>query len=343
MATKKLASKKTLLSQIDKFPQARIMVIGDIMIDHFIWGNVNRISPEAPVPVVKVTSESYHLGGAANVVHNIHTLGGKVYTSGVTGNDVMGRKIIHELRALSINTEGLIVTNDRPTTVKTRVIAHHQQVVRVDREEVSPFNSNIRERIITYFKKILSEINAVILSDYGKGLLSPELVEEVLALSQREGKVVIVDPKVENINLYKGVTIITPNQKEASEVIGIKILTDEDASRAAVLIREKIGCESVLITRGEHGMTLLEKDGSYAHIPTLATEVYDVTGAGDTVVSALTLALATGASKRVSALIANYAAGIVIKKVGTASVEKEELKRAIQKQDYIFNGGSFNP
>ena len=340
-AMKKLTSKKALLTCIDKFPQARIMVIGDIMIDHFIWGSVNRISPEAPVPVVKVTNESFHLGGSANVVHNIHALGGKVYTAGVTGNDEMGRKIAHDLRALGISTGGIIAIHGRPTTVKTRIIAHNQQVVRLDREEVSPLNKDIKKRIIAYCKKILSDIHAVILSDYDKGLLSRELVEEIIALCKKDKKPVIVDPKVEHIDIYKGVTMITPNQKEASEVSGIKILTDEDAFRAASLLQKKIGCESVLITRGEQGMTLVEKNGSFAHIPTLATEVYDVTGAGDTVVSALTLALATGASKRVAALIANYAAEIVIKKVGTASVEKEELKKAIQKQNYILNGGSF--
>jgi D-beta-D-heptose 7-phosphate kinase/D-beta-D-heptose 1-phosphate adenosyltransferase len=340
-AMKKLTAKKALLTHIDKFSQARIMVIGDIMIDHFIWGSVNRISPEAPVPVVKVTNESFHLGGSANVVHNIHALGGKVYTAGVTGNDEMGRKIAHDLRALGISTGGIIAIHGRPTTVKTRIIAHNQQVVRLDREEVSPLNKDIKKRIIAYCKKILSDIHAVILSDYDKGLLSRELVEEIIALCKKDKKPVIVDPKVEHIDIYKGVTMITPNQKEASEVSGIKILTDEDASRAASLLQKKIGCESVLITRGEQGMTLVEKNGSFAHIPTLATEVYDVTGAGDTVVSALTLALATGASKRVAALIANYAAGIVIKKVGTASVEKEELKKAIQKQNYILNGGSF--
>jgi len=334
---RKLASKKSLLSQIDKFTQARIMVMGDVMIDHFIWGKVNRVSPEAPVPVVNVTSESLRLGGAANVVHNVRTLGGEVYTSGVAGNDEMGRKIIHDLQALKINTDGIIITSNRPTTVKTRVIAHNQQVVRFDRETNSPLNSDCNQRIINYFKKNLPQFHAVLISDYGKGTISPELMEEIIKLSKNKNIPVIVDPKMKNLAFYKGVTMITPNQSEAGEAIGTKILTDEDSSKAAALLREKIGCESVLITRGEYGMTLLEKNGSYTHIPTLATEVYDVTGAGDTVVSALTLALSTGASYKSSALIANYAAGIVIKKVGTASVSKEELKKTIQKQNDFLN------
>jgi len=341
MVMKKLASKKILLNHIDKFPQARIMVVGDIMVDHFIWGSVSRISPEAPVPVVRVTNESFHLGGAANVVHNIHALGGKVYTAGVTGHDGMGKKIVQDLRALGISTGGIIVTHKRPTTKKTRIIAHNQQVVRFDREETSSLSTNIKKRIISYCRKTLSDVDAVILSDYDKGLLSQELVEEVIALCKKDKKPVIVDPKVEHIAMYQGVTMITPNQQEAGEASGIKILTDEDASRAASFLQKKIGCEAVLITRGEQGMTLVEKNGSFAHIPTLATEVYDVTGAGDTVVSVLTLALTTGASKRVAALIANYAAGIVIKKLGTASVGKEELKKAIQKQNYVLNGGTF--
>ncbi|MCX8012151.1 MAG: D-glycero-beta-D-manno-heptose-7-phosphate kinase [Desulfobacterota bacterium] len=337
---KKLITKKALLNQINKFFQARVMVIGDMMVDHFIWGSVNRISPEAPVPVVKVTRESFHLGGAANVVHNIHTLGGKVFLAGIIGDDEMGRKIINELRSLKVSTQGLILVSGRPTTVKTRIIAHNQQVVRFDREETSPLSSEVKNRIISYCKKIFPDVQAVILSDYDKGLLSRDLVEEIIFLGKKEKKIITVDPKVENINNYKEVTIITPNQKEAGEATGIKILTDDDACRAAFLLQKKISCDSVLITRGEQGMTLLEKDRSLAHIPTLATEVYDVTGAGDTVVGALALALATGALPRVAALIANYAAGIVIKKVGTAAVGKEELKKAINKQSYIINGES---
>lgn len=334
---KTLPSKKTLLSHIDKFSQACIMVIGDVMVDHFIWGSVNRISPEAPVPVVNVTSESLCLGGSANVVHNIYTLGGKVYASGVAGNDEMGKKVIQELKSLKISTEGIIMTNGRPTTVKTRIIAHSQQVVRFDREDAFPLDSDTRQQLINYVKKTLSKVNTILISDYGKGVISREVMEEIIILSKRNHKPLIVDPKVKNINLFKGVTMITPNQNEASEAIGMKISSDEDASKAAAMLRDKLECESVLITRGEHGMTLLDKSGSYTHIPTLATEVYDVTGAGDTVVSVLALAFATGASLKVSALLANYAAGIVIKKVGTATVDQEELKRAIRKQNFILN------
>jgi len=327
---KEHASKTILLNLIDKFPQTRTMVIGDIMIDHFIWGNVNRISPEAPVPVVTVTEESRRLGGAANVIRNISSLGGRVYSSGVVGNDEMGEKILQQFRLLNINTEGVIINNDRPTTIKTRIIGHNQQVVRFDREKISPLHPDSKQRIINYVKKCLPEINTIIISDYGKGVVSRDLVEEVTFLSKNKKIPVIVDPKVENIDCYKGVTMITPNQYEAGDAVLVKILSDDDAVKASALLQKKIDCESVLITRGEHGMTLLEKNGSFTHIPTLATEVYDVTGAGDTVISTLGLALATGASAKVSSLLANYSAGIVIKKVGTASVKAEELRQAVK-------------
>jgi D-beta-D-heptose 7-phosphate kinase/D-beta-D-heptose 1-phosphate adenosyltransferase len=334
---KHLPTRKALLDQIDAFPDARVMVIGDVMIDHFIWGGVNRISPEAPVPVVNVTSESLCLGGAANVVHNIRTLGGKVYAVGVAGDDSLGRKIVQDLKALNLSTDGIIIANGRPTTVKTRIIAHSQQVVRFDREEASPLHPDTEEKLTKYIQRMVSKVDAILISDYGKGLISGELMEKLLSLTKAENKPVIVDPKVKNIHLYRGVTIITPNQTEASEAIGVKILTDTDSSRAAELLRERIECDSVLITRGEHGMTLLEKNGACTHIPTLATEVYDVTGAGDTVVSVLALALTTGAALKVAALLANYAAGIVIRKVGTATVDREELKKAIKKQNFIVN------
>ena len=334
---KHLPTRKALLDQIDAFPDARVMVIGDVMIDHFIWGGVNRISPEAPVPVVNVTSESLCLGGAANVVHNIRTLGGKVYAVGVAGDDSLGRKIVQDLKALNLSTDGIIIANGRPTTVKTRIIAHSQQVVRFDREEASPLHPDTEEKLTRYIQRMVSKVDAILISDYGKGLISGELMEKLLSLTKAENKPVIVDPKVKNIHLYRGVTIITPNQTEAREAIGVKILTDTDSSRAAELLRERIECDSVLITRGEHGMTLLEKNGACTHIPTLATEVYDVTGAGDTVVSVLALALTTGAALKVAALLANYAAGIVIRKVGTATVDREELKKAIKKQNFIVN------
>ena len=325
-------SKKTLLKTINTFSRSRVAVIGDIMLDHFIRGNVSRISPEAPVPVVSVSAESLRLGGAANVVYNINTLGGTVYASGLVGNDEMGKKIIQKFKSLDLDTQGLIVTTKRPTTVKTRIIAHNQQVVRFDRETVAPLNGKHRQKIVDYLKKRLPDINAVIISDYGKSVVSRELIEKILVLSRDCNIPVLVDPKVKNIDSYHGVSVITPNQNEASEATGITIAGDDDAHKAAARLQKKLDCGTVLITRGEQGMTLLERNGTCTHIPTLATEVYDVTGAGDTVISVLTLSLAAGASLKVSALIANIAAGIVIRKLGTAAVKLNELKQAIQNQ-----------
>ena len=328
-----LASKKSLLSTLDTFYRSRVAVIGDIMLDHFIRGNVSRISPEAPVPVVNVSAESLRLGGAANVVHNIHALGGTVYTSGLVGNDDMGKKIIQEFKSLKQDTQGLIVATKRPTTVKTRIIAHNQQVVRFDRETVAPLSTKHRQQIVGYLKKHVPSVNAVILSDYGKSVISRDLVEEVLRVTKKNTIPVLVDPKVKNIDSYQGVSVITPNQNEAREATGIEITTDDEAHKAAARLQEQLGCDTVLITRGEQGMTLLERNGTCTHIPTLATEVYDVTGAGDTVISVLALSLAAGASLKVSALMANIAAGIVIRKLGTAVVSLDELTKVIRKQN----------
>jgi D-beta-D-heptose 7-phosphate kinase/D-beta-D-heptose 1-phosphate adenosyltransferase len=328
-----LASKKSLLHTINSYSRSTVIVIGDIMLDHFIRGNVSRISPEAPVPVVSISAESLRLGGAANVVHNIHALGGTVFASGLVGNDEMGKKIVRQFKSLDLDTKGLVVTTKRPTTVKTRIIAHNQQVVRFDREVVSPLTSRHLEKIVSYLKKCLPAVDVIIISDYGKSVVSRKLIEETVNLSTEHNIPVLVDPKVRNIDRYRGVSIITPNQKEASETTGIDILTNDDARKAAQVLRERVQCESVLITRGDQGMTLLERDDMCTHIPTLATEVYDVTGAGDTVIGALALSLASGASLKASALLANLAAGIVVRKLGTAAATLAELKKSIQKEN----------
>nr|MBP7322305.1 D-glycero-beta-D-manno-heptose-7-phosphate kinase [Deltaproteobacteria bacterium] len=323
-------TRKKLINIVDSFSRSRVLVVGDLMIDHFIQGTVSRISPEAPVPVVTMTAETLRLGGAANVVHNVRALGGTVFAAGAIGNDAMGKKILQEFRTLGVNTDGTVKSTAFPTTVKTRIIAHHQQVVRFDRETLRPLPATVRHKLLTYLKHRVPQIDAVIISDYGKTVICQELMKEILTITRAHDVQVIVDPKVKNIALYHGVNMITPNQKEAGESVGLSITTDDDAAHAAQLLQRKLDCDAVLITRGEYGMTLLERNNSCVHIPTLATEVYDVTGAGDTVISALTLALATGASPMVSALIANIAAGIVVRKLGTAVVESEELKRTIQ-------------
>jgi rfaE bifunctional protein kinase chain/domain len=318
------------MKYVDRFPSTRTLVVGDVMLDHYIWGNVSRISPEAPVPVVDVTKESVLLGAATNVVNNVHTLGGKVSVCGVIGHDDAGRQLVQMLRLQGINTDGLIVENGRPTTVKTRVIAHSQQVVRFDRETKVGINRNTHQRIFEYVRQQEDiGLDAIVLSDYSKGVVTKDLVGDIVKLARKKSIIVSVDPKVNHFGIYSGVTILTPNTKEAS--IGSKIEIEDEKSliKAGALLLKRLKCNAVLVTRGEHGMSLFERGGRVTHIPTVAQEVFDVTGAGDTVISTLTLAMAAGAGIVDAARLSNYAAGIVVGVVGTATVKPDELKQKI--------------
>lgn len=306
------------------------MVIGDLMVDEYIWGNVSRVSPEAPVPVVSVTSESLRLGGAGNVVNNIHTLGGKVLLAGIVGNDEMGRKVIHDLHKMGLETKGVIVEPERVTTVKTRIIAQHQQVVRYDREITRPIHPENIQQILSLLEGGINELDAVLVSDYGKGVICEPLMERVRSLTQRAGKILAVDPKVKNFPLFREVTIITPNHYEAAEATGRWIMSEEDLMTVGRTLLQRLQVQSVLITRGEKGMTLFQHNGEVIHIPTMAKEVYDVTGAGDTVISVLTLAMASGATAKEAAILSNIAAGIVVGEIGTATIKASELEDAVR-------------
>lgn len=306
------------------------MVIGDLMVDEYIWGNVSRVSPEAPVPVVSVTSESLRLGGAGNVVNNIHTLGGKVLLAGIVGNDEMGRKVIHDLHKMGLETKGVIVEPERVTTVKTRIIAQHQQVVRYDREITRPIHPENIQQILSLLEGGINELDAVLVSDYGKGVICEPLMERVRSLTQRAGKILAVDPKVKNFPLFREVTIITPNHYEAAEATGRWIMSEEDLMTVGRTLLQRLQVQSVLITRGEKGMTLFQHNGEEIHIPTMAKEVYDVTGAGDTVISVLTLAMASGATAKEAAILSNIAAGIVVGEIGTATIKASELEDAVR-------------
>jgi D-beta-D-heptose 7-phosphate kinase/D-beta-D-heptose 1-phosphate adenosyltransferase len=300
------------------------------MLDHYIWGKVSRISPEAPVPVVNVTKESVLLGAATNVVNNIHALGGKVNICGVIGHDEAGRQLIHMLRVQGIHTDGLIVEGGRPTTIKTRVIAHSQQVVRFDRETKVGIERDTHRRILEYVKRQADDgLDAIVLSDYSKGVVTKDLVRDIVKLAKKKDMIVSVDPKVNHFSIYSGVTILTPNTKEASIGSKIEIEDDESLLRAGALLLKRLKCNAVLVTRGEHGMSLFERSGRVTHIPTVAQEVFDVTGAGDTVISTLTLAMAASADMVDAARLSNYAAGIVVGVVGTATVKPDELKQKI--------------
>jgi len=327
----RLYPKMDMIGCIDRFGDAGVLVVGDVMVDEFVWGRVDRISPEAPVPVVEVQREMLLLGGGANVVNNIRALGGSVYLAGVVGNDTMGGHLVDELKKINVATDGIVALSDRPTTIKTRVIAHHQQVVRFDREKRIRIDEKTTDRIIEYVRSLGKKINAVIISDYGKGVINERLVTGLVDYASKNGLIVSVDPKVENFSIYKNVTVITPNHHEAGSGVGNKIVDDESLLVTGKLILSKLGCENVIITRGEDGMTLFEARGGIVHIPTVAQEVFDVTGAGDTVISTLTLAVAAGATMRDAAVISNYAAGIVVGKVGTATTTAGELKEVIQR------------
>ena len=324
------AESKRLIKFVDQFSRTRTLVVGDVMLDHYVWGSVSRISPEAPVPVVSVTKENVLLGGASNVVNNIHSLGGGVSVCGVIGRDDAGRQLIHMLRNQDIPTGGLIVEENRSTSIKTRVIAHNQQVVRFDRETKNGIEKDTHLRIYDFVKqRVRDGLDAIVLSDYSKGVITKGLVRDIIKLARKNGVIVSVDPKVNHFGMYSGVTILTPNSKEAS--IGAKIDIEDEKSllKAGALLLKRLKCDAVLITRGEHGMSLFERGGRITNIPTVAQEVFDVTGAGDTVISALTLAMASGAGMVDAARISNYAAGIVVGVVGTAAVKPEELKRKI--------------
>lgn len=323
-------------SAITRFSSAKVLVIGDIIIDHFLWGSATRISPEAPVPVVNVKREESMLGGSANVLRNILSLGGQAVLGGVIGNDLMGQKVQELMHELGASTAGLVIGR-RPTTVKTRVVAQGQQIVRVDREVAAPLSRESLEKLLAILTQSIDDFDAVIVSDYAKGVVSEQLMVPLHHLleqaRQRTHKTIplVVDPKPSNIQCFVGATVITPNHHEARQLSGMILDNDVSLGAAARQIRDDIGCKAVLITRGEAGMALLQEDDRLVTIPTMAKEVFDVTGAGDTVVATLSLALASGACMCDAAALANYAAGVVVGKVGTASVSAQELLQTIEK------------
>ena len=328
---------KTITEMIDtdgilsRFKDTTVLVVGDIILDEFIWGKVDRISPEAPVPVVMVKEETQLLGGAANVVNNIRSLGGQVFLSGLIGGDERGRKILSLLEGKGIPTAGILIDPRRPTTVKTRIVAHSQQVVRFDRENQAWLSQGFTDRIVSYVRNTIPHADAVVIADYGKGVVTEGLVQAVTQISKQQKKVVLLDPKINRFHLYRDVTVVTPNSQEASIASGIEIVDEKSLKEAGDKVLDRFNCEVVLITRGENGMALFERGKEAIYVPTTAREVFDVTGAGDTVIGVMALVVAAGASFGEAAVIANYAAGIVVGKVGTATVTPDELKEAVNR------------
>ena len=301
-----------------------VVVLGDVMLDEFVWGDVTRISPEAPVPVVDVRRESVHLGGAANVLANLLALGAHGTVVGVVGTDEAGNRLRNGLRELGARDDNLITDETRPSTIKTRIIAHSQLVVRADRESRAPVNSKLEDEIVSCLKEALRDAHAFVVSDYDKGVVTPRILREILPFAY-ERVPVLIDPKLRNFNHYRPATLVTPNHHEALRMSDSEDHSDDGSHQAARVIREKLGCDAVLITRGDRGMMLLEGGGEPVYVETAAREVYDVTGAGDTVIAALAGALATGAAMIEAATLANHAAGIVVAKVGTATATADEL------------------
>jgi rfaE bifunctional protein kinase chain/domain len=322
---------EVLINSVRSFRKKRILVLGDLILDRFIFGAVSRISPEAPVPVVEIKTESASLGGAANVAANIRSLGAVPIPIGVLGSDLEGKLLREEFRSIGSPINGLLIDKNRPTSTKTRIIAHHQQVCRTDREDRSSLPPPMQSRLAQKFRAALAAADAVIVSDYAKGLISPALLKRILPQARSAGKIICVDPKIYDFAVYKPATVITPNTLETERASGISISGTRDLVRAAKKILENSGIEHLLVTRGEEGMALFEDNSSITHIPTVAQEVFDVTGAGDTVISTLALGLAAGLTILESAILSNIAAGIVVGKLGTASVAPDELIAAIRR------------
>jgi len=320
-------TRKRALDIIAKFSQAGVLVVGDVMVDHFIWGNVSRISPEAPVPVVDVQKDSILLGGCANVLNNIHAIGGKVYVAGVVGADNIGKKLLAELSDRKIETKGIVVKKDRPTTLKTRIVAHGQQMVRFDKEKREPISQDSINKILEYVKSLRKKIGAVVISDYNKGVVSKELIQGIRKIVDDSDIVICLDPKQNNFSIYKGVHIITPNHYEVQRAVGLEINQNNNIEKLSELLIKKYAFPALLVTRGEEGMSLFENGRKiiHTHFPAQAKEVYDVTGAGDTVIGMLALSLAAKANLKEAACLANLAAGVVVEKIGTATVSQKEM------------------
>ena len=338
---------KRLQTIIQKFSKAKILVVGDLILDEYIWGTVDRISPEAPVPVLWANKSTFVPGGAANVANNIRALDAGVCLLGVVGKDNNADILLSELRKRKISQKVIFIESKRHTTVKTRIIAGQQQVVRVDWEHTEALPKKLNQKIMKFVEKNIDDFDAVIIEDYGKGVINMELLGTLISLAREHKKVITVDPKEEHFQYYRGVTSITPNRKELENaIVNLKIKdtdnefrlsvdklnTTRDIDLASRQVLEYLNLESLLVTLGEHGMQLFEKSGRMAHIPTVAREVFDVSGAGDTVIATFTLALACAATKLEAAHIANFAAGIVVGKLGTAVTSRKELVESIRKK-----------
>lgn len=326
-----------LAAWVDRFPRVRVLVIGDLMLDHYIWGQVERISPEAPVPVVQVIRESVHAGGAGNVVANVRALGGSVTACGIVGRDQAGRRLLQELSRIGAGIAGVVASQTATTISKTRIIAYtqhqsQQQMVRLDREQSDAPDGRVQARVRAIVQQQLDNCNVLVVSDYGKGAIDAELLTLLAARRQRNSFIYLIDPKRRNFSHYRGASLVKPNKEEAGLAAGIEIRDETGLRQAGDRLLDLWQAEAVLVSRGAEGMSLFQRHGRAQHFSTMAREVFDVTGAGDTVLATCALALGAGATLEEATILANHAAGIAVGKVGTATVSPVELTAALQER-----------
>ncbi len=320
-----------MLELLARFRDCPVLVVGDLMLDEFIWGSVSRISPEAPVPVVAVRERTHTAGGAANTAANVRSLGGRVTVAGVLGDDAGGRRVRAILEGQGIGTVAVVADGTRPTTTKTRVVAHSQQMVRIDDEQPGDVSATVEAELIAAIANVLAGVKGCVVSDYGKGVITPGLARAVVAAATTAGVPVVIDPKGTDYAKYRGATLVKPNQLEAGQVLNRTLHTDDDVTGAGGELLELLHpAGAVLVTRGSAGMTLFERGKESVHVPAQAREVYDVTGAGDTVAGVLALTLACGGTLPDACRLASLAAAVVVGKVGTAICTVEELRAAVQ-------------
>jgi D-beta-D-heptose 7-phosphate kinase/D-beta-D-heptose 1-phosphate adenosyltransferase len=330
----KSLSRQRLVELLAAMRGKKILVIGDVMLDRYIMGTVSRISPEAPVPVVSVKAEKLAIGGAGNVANNIRALGGEPLLVGMIGEDEAARLFLETVAAKSIRTDHIVRDRTRPTTIKTRVVAHHQQVVRIDQEGSEDISAAVEKKLLGRIERLVKSADAVVLEDYNKGLLTPLLIRETIACAAGMGRIVTVDPKAKNFFAFRGATLFKPNEKELLGAVGNSSPGGIEDPQFLRKVKRRLGCRNLLVTRGEQGMLLVPASGDILSIPTVAREVFDVSGAGDTVISSATLALAAGATSREAAIIANYAAGVEVSKAGVAAITGEDILGSFD----LYNG-----
>lgn len=320
---------------IERFRNTKVLIVGDVMLDRYWWGSVSRISPEAPVPIVRLKNATLAAGGAANVAANIAGLGAEPFLVGIIGKDAEGTALRGQLATRGVAADHLVEVEDRPTTVKTRVIAHSQQVTRVDQEMDHDLSDRDTSRVLEFLEERIAMVDSVIISDYAKGLLTSNVLKGVIESARRAGKNVLVDPKGKDYTRYSGASLLTPNRKEAAEACKLEENGHDLIKCAGRKLLNDLDIAAVLITQGEEGMTLFQRNEEPAHFHALARQVYDVTGAGDTVIATLATAVGSGSDLRTAAKLANIAAGVVVEQVGTTSITAADLEKAIHEHKYI--------